>query len=83
MTRLWQNGDPVAIETNGLLPTAILLEGTWHPVEKTVLEWQVDVGWWRVRIYRDYFRILTSDGMLLVVYHDLLTDTWAVQRVYD
>ena len=34
------------------------------------------------RVYRDYYKLLAA-GMALVIYHDLLTDAWALQRVYD
>ena len=51
-------------------------------MEHIALAWQLDVNWWGARVYRDYYKLLAA-GMALVIYHDLLTDAWALQRVYD
>jgi hypothetical protein len=37
----------------------------------------------RWRVWREYFRLATRTGLLVVVYHDLLEDRWYLQRVYD
>ena len=43
--------------------------------------WRIDDEWWREHaISRMYYRLLLDDGSLLVVYHDLLRDTWFEQR---
>ncbi|MYD08404.1 MAG: hypothetical protein F4X02_00035 [Chloroflexi bacterium] len=77
-------GDAEALEVrlSGARPSAIRWKGSWHPIERIALSWQLDVNWWRARIYRDYYKVL-ADGMALVIYHDLLTGSWALQRVYD
>ena len=45
--------------------------------------WRVDGEWWRGRIWRDYFRLTTATGLRVVIYHDLLTDEWCLQRLLD
>ena len=83
MSRLWTaETETLAVRTEAGLPRAIRWNGTWQPVQHIALTWQLDLCWWRVRIYRDYFKLLAG-GMALVIYHDLLTDNWALQRVYD
>ena len=89
MSRLWgrvdtdpSQAEALQVRTADALPTAIGWRGGWHTVEHIALTWQLDVCWWRARIYRDYYKLLAG-GMALVIYHDLLTDVWALQRVYD
>jgi hypothetical protein len=43
----------------------------------------VDTAWWEGRVWRDYLRIYTRSGLLVLLYHDLLDDTWHLQRLYD
>ena len=64
------------------LPSAIYWQAAWHPVRHIALCWQLDVNWWQARVYRDYYKVLAA-GMALVIYHDLLTDSWGIQRIYD
>ena len=92
MSRLWGRleTDPSAavpsgelqVRTRAELPSAIRWRDAWHPVEHIALSWQLDLNWWGARVYRDYYKVLAA-GMALVIYHDLLTDAWALQRVYD
>ena len=39
------------------MPSAIRWKGAWHPIERIALSWQLDVNWWRARIYRDYYKV--------------------------
>ena len=82
MSRLWSEGKALQVRTSDELPAAIRWENAWHPVRYIALSWQLDLCWWRARIYRDYYKVLVGE-MALVIYHDLLTDAWALQRVYD
>ena len=75
-------GMALQVRTAAALPAEIRWREAWHPVEHIALSWQLDVCWWGARVYRDYYKLLAA-GMALVIYHDLLTDAWGVQRVYD
>lgn len=84
MTRLWKRGKPLTVYLDDNNQPMFLQWGnTPHLVEKIILFWQFDTRWWEARIYKNYYRVLIVQGTLMVIYHDLLTDTWAVQRVYD
>ncbi len=85
MTWLWAEGLPVAVETRGqgTLPVAFAWRGERHPVAGIISRWRVDTGWWEARIWRDYFRLHTASGLLVVLVHDLLADRWALERLYD
>ncbi len=82
MSRLWGEGKALQVRTDDVQPTAIRWEEAWHPIRHIALSWQLDVNWWQARIYRDYYKVLVKD-MALVIYHDLVDDVWALQRVYD
>ena len=82
MSRLWQDGKTLQVRSADELPAAIRWRGAWHPIRHIALSWQLDVCWWKERIYRDYYKVLV-EGMVLVIYHDLVDDVWGVQRVYD
>ena len=84
MTLLWTPGDPLrdVVGTEGL-PQRLIWRGRTHPVEHIDRRWRVDNEWWRQRVWRDYFQLSTTTGLLIVVYHDLLADRWYLQRLYD
>jgi hypothetical protein len=33
--------------------------------------------------HRDYFKLTTTTGLLVIIYHDLIHDAWFLQRLYD
>jgi hypothetical protein len=74
----------VEVWLNGLsTPARLRWEGRIHPVQVVANHWRVDLGWWRLRVWRDYYKLATTTGLLLIVYHDLVNDKWYLQRVYD
>ncbi|MCY4072375.1 MAG: hypothetical protein OXG60_13850 [Chloroflexi bacterium] len=83
MTRLYKDARTLDVQTRDAIPIAIQWRQAWHPIQHITLSWQMDVNWWHERIYRDYYKVLTQKGLVLVIYHDLLTDLWAIQRIYD
>ena len=46
-------------------------------------QWLIHDDWWLEEIWRHYFEVQTADGLLCVVYCDLLCDRWYLERVYD
>lgn len=84
MTRLWSGGIVVQVWLNGDAELVrVRWQGQVHAIEQVANHWRIDVGWWRLRLWRDYYKILTTSGLLMIVYHDLVQDTWYLQRVYD
>jgi len=84
MTRLWPEGEPirVAVDRRGA-PRRLTWRGRAHPVLGVAKRWRVDMGWWRWRVWREYFKVITRTGLLVVVYQDLATGRWYLQRLYD
>ena len=84
MTRLWLTGEAIEMSVEGI---AIPARFTWRDQSYTVAEvvkrWRVDSGWWEQRQCREYVKLITTGGQLVIVYQDLLTQTWWLQRLYD
>jgi hypothetical protein len=88
MTRLWPDGQPLeGVETastgGGEPPLRFTWQGQEHRVTEVTQSWRVDLDWWRERIWRAYFRLGTNTGLLVVIYQDLLSGKWYLQRLYD
>jgi hypothetical protein len=45
--------------------------------------WRVHLDWWRVDIWREYFQVEVDTGFTCVIYRDLLTGEWYLERIYD
>jgi hypothetical protein len=65
------------------VPMEFTWHGETHPVHLIANQWRIDEGWWDKRIYRDYFKLTTTTGLLLIVYRDGLSGEWYLQRLYN
>ncbi len=83
MTRLWANGIAIQMTQNAHQPECFMWEKQVHPVLYIANHWRVDVGWWRWRVWRDYWKVVTKTGLLVVIYQDLSGGDWYLQRLYD
>lgn len=86
MTRLFATGEPitVALDEQGR-PTAFTWHGRRHRLARVQMHWEVDTGWWETsgRVQRAYWAATTLDGLFCVVYQDLASGAWHLERVYD
>lgn len=84
MTRLWRVRQPitVAVDDSGV-PTQFTWNGTTYAIEIVTNRWRSDNDWWRGRIWREHFKVATTTGLLVIIYRDMLRDTWYLQRLYD
>lgn len=84
MTRLWPEGQAIDVEQDA---QGALVAFTWaqqrHHVAQLAQQWRVDVGWWRRRVWRAYYKLSTDSGLLVVIYHELPDGGWYLQRLYD
>ena len=86
MTRLWPEGQPIQVWSG---PDGRPRRFTWHQHHYRVAtiqqRWQVDTDWWETggRIWRDYLALETREGLLCVIYQDLLAETWYMSKAYD
>lgn len=84
MTHLWPDGVPLEV-TAGADGTP--LELCWrdrrHTVVRVVSRWRIDEHWWRARIWRDYWLVITDSDLLLECFRALPDGRWWLQRVID
>jgi hypothetical protein len=84
MTRLWPDGSPIIITIGESgEPTHFTWQGQTHAVNHITRRWRINLDWWRQRIWRDYFKLTTQTGLLVIIYYDLQTRQWYLQRLYD
>ncbi len=84
MSRWWPGGDPIRVTADPLgMPQSFIWHDKRHPVVQVTRRWRIDVNWWRGRVWREYFKLVTRTGMLVEIYRDLLHGGWYVQRLYD
>ncbi len=87
MTRLWPNGEHIHVTLDErAIPQAFVWRERRHVVQDLADRWQVDVDWWRGRVRRDYFKLTTRGGLLVIIYHQYhpsTDDSWYLQRLYD
>lgn len=66
-----ENGEPVHVRLPG------------KPARRVAVvreQWRIDDEWWRQVISREYRSIVLDDGKVITLYHDLVDDSWYVQR---
>ncbi len=84
MTHLWNPGIAIDVGTDERAqPCQFRWQGQVHPIRGVAQHWRIDVEWWRREIGRDYFKVYTTTGLLVVIYRDLPSDSWYLQRLYD
>lgn len=60
-------------------PLAITAEKR-RVVEEIIEMWRVDDEWWREPISRRYADVVLEGGAHIVLYEDVLTDEWFMQK---
>ncbi|MGH2536917.1 MAG: hypothetical protein ACRDHL_05965 [Candidatus Promineifilaceae bacterium] len=83
MTRLWPEGQSITVVSRCEEPCTFTWHGHLHQVEAITQRWRIDLDWWRERAWRAYFKLYTDTGLLVVIYRDLLSGQWYLQRLYD
>jgi DNA polymerase IV len=75
-------------------PRALMLEGRWERVREVSNRWRVAEGWWRRELYREYYRVITENGRLCLIFRDLSPQlsllpgrrgtgfAWFLERIY-
>ena len=84
MTKLWRSGPPLVVDTDARGdPLSFQWNGAVHRTGTVCNTWRVHSEWWRNPVWRDYYKIETTDGVLCVIYRDLVTGKWHLARIYD
>ena len=64
-------------------PLRFTWQGRTHDVDAITRAWRVRTDWWRDGAWRAYYRLTTTTGLLVVIYHDLNANDWFLQRLFD
>jgi hypothetical protein len=56
-----------------------VLTGHLDPIAR----WIAEVDWWVQPVAREYWKVVIEDRLLCELFHDLLLDTWFLERVFD
>jgi len=84
MTRLWPEGSPITVLIGATEePSQFSWQGQTHAAKEITRRWRINLDWWREGVWRDYFKLTTQTGLLVVIFHDLQTGQWYLQRLYD
>ena len=72
---------PVNVLTNDSgEPAAATRNGKQCRVAAILNSWRIDDEWWREEISRHYFQVKLQNGLVMIVFHDLVTGKWYEQR---
>lgn len=83
MTYLWFPAMRIEVILLDHQPDQFLWNARLHRVRWITKQWRVDVEWWRMRVWRDYYKLVTDSGLLVIVYCDLLDHSWYLQQLFD
>jgi hypothetical protein len=77
---------PAAGEVGGRGRAAVgdAVRGGWaaagRRVEEVVEEWRIDDEWWRTPIHRRYVEVVLEGGAHVVLFEDVVTGEWYLQK---
>lgn len=71
----------VMVNTHGL-PVVLHLRDGRQPIFGIDEHWRMEPPWWNRHIRRDYFRVILMDGSLRVIFRNLNTGGWFLERAY-
>jgi hypothetical protein len=75
---------PAAVEvTTGPDGTPSFITGAFSGTIDPIARWKVETSWWKKPVVREYWKALLNSNFLCELYHDLDSDRWFLERVYD
>ena len=83
MTQLWPEGLPIEVDAVDGWPATMRWQHQRRAVRAVTDHWLIHDSWWQDEVWRHYFQVESADGLLCVVYCDLLCDRWYLERMYD
>jgi hypothetical protein len=83
MTYLWSPALEIVMRCQQENPERFQWQQHWHLITQIEDHWRLDSEWWQVRIWREYYRVITDRGWLALIYQDLVNSQWYLQQIYD
>jgi len=82
VTRLLSPPAAVVV-TTGADGTPSFITGAFSGAIDPIARWKVETAWWKKPVVREYWKALLNSNLLCELYHDLDSDEWFLERVYD
>jgi hypothetical protein len=80
----WADPPALPVHTQDGRPMGFTWQGVPRRIARVGQHWRVHTAWWEAReVWRDYWQVATDDAYLCVLYHDLLTGRWHLERVLE
>jgi len=61
-------------------PDVVTRNGRRTRVSAIMNNWRIDDDWWRDEISRQYFQVELKSGLVITIFHDLISGKWYEQR---
>lgn len=77
---------PLSEDETGSAAAPILFhwQGHTHHIDKVSNRWRIHTNWWtQAEVWRDYWEVTTDTALLCVLYHDLISNAWYLERIYE
>ena len=83
MTRRY--GHPIAVTHGEHGPLRFRWNNTAYQVVELLGTWHLRDRWWEVGTASDryYYRVRCASGLICDLYHDVVSDAWMLDCVYD
>jgi hypothetical protein len=83
VTPFWPAGEPVTVQAEAEKPRSFVWRGGRQRITGISACWRVHTGWWRdEEIWRDYWEVITDAGVWCVLFHDLRSGGWFIERIW-
>jgi hypothetical protein len=84
MAKLLEKPEEIAVKTNASgAPLTLSRNGVREKVTAIYERWKIADQWWGKEIERHYFRVRTSKGLVLDIYHEIGTKNWYLSKIHD
>jgi hypothetical protein len=84
VSRFWRTPLPIAVTSDALAtPASFICRGSTHHVVAVLERWRDDERWLFTHIWQENFIVRTRGGLQVLIFQDLLTREWYLQRIYD
>jgi hypothetical protein len=85
MTYLLRDLAPVEVWGGEDPPDGFIWKNVSHQILEVCNRWRIHTRWWEPEemVWRDYLKVITDQGLLCVIYRDLVRGGWFLYRIYD
>lgn len=82
MAKFFNPAIPIKVqESSNRYPIGFIYNRKPAKVRQINRQWRIREGWWHNEAVREYFQLETS-RFVCMIYRDMLTGKWFLQRIY-